>query len=143
MGAPFLGRDELLDAVAEEDDAHLVVVGYGAESQRGGHLGGEFLLELVVGAEAVASAHVHQQHHRQLAFLLEHLDVGVRQTRRHVPVDAAHVVAVLVFAHLAEHHAATLERRVVLAAEHLLRQPPRLDFNLADLLYYIFVHSLV
>ncbi len=94
----------------------------------------------LLAIEAVASAHVHQQHHRQLTLLLEHLHVGMRQTGRHIPVDIAHVVAILVLTHLAEGHTTPLEGRVVLAAEHLLRQPPRLYLYLADLLYNLFIH---
>ena len=50
-------------------------------------------------------------------------------TGGHVPVDVADVVAVLIFAHLAEHHAATLERRVVLTGEYVLRQTLGLDLD--------------
>ena len=86
-------------------------------------------------------ADVDQQHHRQLALLLEHLHVGVGQSGGDVPVDIAHVVAILVFAHFAEHHTAPFEGRVVLAAEHLLREAAGLDFNLADFLDYGFIHN--
>ena len=136
MRASFLGGYELLDAVAEEDDTHLVVVGDGAEGECGGHLGGQLFFELLVGAEAIAAADVDEQHDGEFALLLEHLDIGVRQAGGDVPVDVAQVVGILVFAHLAEGHATPFEGGVVLAAEHLLRQSPRLDLNLAYLLDY-------
>ena len=146
MAAALLRRYELLDAVAEKNHTHLVVVLNGTESDGGGHLGHQFLLELVMGAETVGAAHVDQQHYRQLAFFFEHLHIRVVEPCRHIPVNAADIVAILVLTHLAESHAAALEGTVVLARKQLPRQPARLDFNLADFFYYVailFFHFII
>ena len=87
-----------------------------------------------MGAEAVGAAHVDQQHHGQLSLLLKYLDIGMVETGGDIPVDAAYVVAVLVFAHLAKGHATPLEGTVVFAREQLSRQTARLDLYLADFL---------
>ena len=132
--AAFLGWNELLDLVGEEDDADLVVVLNGREGERGRNLGHHVALELLDGPEVETAADVNQQHNRQLAFLLEDLDVRLSKASRHVPFDVANIVAVLVLAHLGESHAATLEGRVVLARKDVAAQATSLNLNLPDLL---------
>ena len=137
VAAAFFGRNEFLDAVAEHHHAHLVVVVYGREGQRGCNLGYKLRLVLAGGAEDVRATNIDEEHHRQFAFLFEHLDVGVVETRGDVPVDVAHIVAVLVFSHLAECHTAAFECTVVFAREHLLRQTSRANLNPPHLFYYV------
>ncbi len=132
--AAFLGWDELLDLVGEEDDADLVVVLNGREGERGRNLGHHVALELLDGTEVETAADVNQQHNRQLAFLLEDLDVGLSKASRHVPFDVANIVAILVLAHFGESHAAPLEGRVVLARKDVAAQATSLNLDLPDLL---------
>lgn len=127
----FLGRDESLHPVAEEDDANLVVVLNRGERQRGRHLRDEILLEAHARAELARARHVDQQDHSVLPLLLEDLDVGLVHARRDVPVDVAHVVAILVFADFAESHAPALEGRVVFAGEDMVGEAAGLDLDLA------------
>ena len=133
MAAALFGRDEFLYSVAEEDDANLVVVLDGTESQCGGHFGHQLFFELVMGAETVGSAHVNQQHDRHLALLFKYLDIRVVQTGGHVPVDASDIVAILILAHFAECHAAPFEGTMVFARKQLPGKPAGFDFYFADL----------
>ena len=132
--AAFLGRDELLYLVGEEDDANLIVVLNGREGERGCNLGHHVAFELLDGTEVETAADVNQQHHRQLAFLLEDLDIRLSEAGRHVPFDVANVVAVLVLAHLGESHAAPLEGRVILARKDVATQATSFNLDLPDLL---------
>ena len=132
--ATFLGWDELLYLIREEDDAYLVVVLNGRESKRGSNLSYHITLKLLDGTEVEASADVNQQHNCQFAFLLEDFDVRLSETSRHVPLDVANVVAVLVLAHFGESHAAPLEGRMILACKDIAAQTSSLNLNLPDLL---------
>jgi len=72
---------------------------------------------LIARAEQTRPAHVHDEHEREFAFLDELFDERMIHPRGDVPVDRAHVVAGLVFAHLVEVHALALEDGMVLARE--------------------------
>ena len=137
MLAPLLRRDELLDAVGEEDDTNLVVVLDGTERQGGSNLRGHIALGLHNGTEVQTAADIHQEHHRQLALLLKDLDKGLIETRGDVPLDVTDVVAILVLPHLAEGHTASFEGRVVLPRKDIAGESTGLDFNLADALEYL------
>ena len=117
MLAALLRRDELLYPVAEEEQPHLVVIFDGGKSQRGGNLGEHVALGADRRAEVEAVGNIHEQHHGQLALLLEHLGIGLVHAGGHVPVYVTRLVAVLVLAHLAECHAASLEGSMVLACK--------------------------
>ena len=132
--AAFLGRDELLYLVREEDDAYLVVVLDGRKGKCGGNLRHHVALELLDGTEVEAAADVNQQHDRQLSFLLEDLDIRLSETCRDVPLNVADVIAVLVLAHLGESHAAPFEGRVILARKDVAAQATRLNLDPPDLL---------
>ena len=119
VAAALARRDELLDLVGEQDQAHLVVVADGGEGEHRGDLGRQLALGLRARAEQARAAHVHHQHQRQLAFLDELLDERMVHPRGDVPVNRAHLVAGLVFAHLVEVHPLALEDAVVLAGERL------------------------
>jgi hypothetical protein len=54
------------------------------------------------------------------------------ESRRHVPIDAADIVAVLIFADLGELHPPSFEDGVVFAGEDLIDQTTGLDLDLAD-----------
>ena len=130
---PLLRRDEVLDAVGEQDQADLVVVADRAQREHRAQLGRNLALEARDAAELTRGAQVDQQHHRQLALLHVLLDERLPHAGRHVPVDRAHVVAGDVFPDLGELHAAALEHAVVLAGKRAVDQPPRADVNASDL----------
>ena len=132
VAAAFARRNELLHLVGEQEQADLVVVADGGEGEHGGDLGGEFAFGLLARAEQAGAAHVHHQHQRQFAFLDELLDERMVHPRGDVPVNRAHVVAGLVFAHLVEVHALALEDAVVLARERLGHEPVRANLDLPD-----------
>src|ERR1035437_2011540 len=100
---------------------------------RGGELGGERLLVPLPGAEPARARTIHDQEHRQLALLDVALDEETAHPRAHVPVDRAHFVAGLVFAHLGELHALPLEHGVVLADEARVHQAARTQLDALDL----------
>src|SRR6185437_4585516 len=60
-------------------------------------------------------------------------DVRPLHARRDVPVDAAHLVARLVLAHLGELHPLPLEHRAVLAGEERVDEPARSQLEQLDL----------
>src|SRR5437764_15282544 len=120
MARALAGRDEVLDAIGKLDQADAVVVADGAEGEDGGNLGGNLAFLLVSAAIAETGAGIDDEHDRQLAFLNEALDEGMPHPRGDVPVDGADVVAGLVFAHLLEGDAGTLENAVILAADQVL-----------------------
>ena len=133
MPAPLARGHELLDAVAEEDQPDLVVVLDRAEGQQGADLHRHIALHAHPGSEIARSAHVHHQHHRKLALLLEDLHEWGAGARGHVPVDAANVVAVLVLAHFGEIHPPSLEDGLVFAGKDLVHETTRRDLDTADL----------
>ena len=128
---PFCGG--IYFSIRSEKNPYLVVVLYRAEGQRGRHLRGHVSLRLLRRSEVERSADIDEQHDRQFAFLLEELDVGAVQACCDVPVDVAHVVAVLVFAHFREGHASSAESRVILSCEDVAAQSACADLDLAHL----------
>ncbi len=135
MRAALCRRDELFYAVAEQDAAHFVVVEDGAEGERGGNFRNLLAFGLALRAKKAAAGNIHQQYHGELAFLLKDLHVRGAHAGRDVPVHVADIVPVLIFAYLAEGHAASLERRMVLTGKNLVAQRFGPNLNLADFLY--------
>ena len=133
VSAALLRRQEKLDRVGEEQEPHLVAVADGAEGEHAGDLGGEFALGLRHAAEAPRRAHVHGEDDGEFALFGEVLDVQVARARGDVAVDEAHLVAGVVRAHVLEVHPAPLEDGVVLPAEGRVDQPPRAQFEAANL----------
>ena len=107
--AAFARRDKFFHAFAEQDEAHLVIVADGGEGEHGGDFGGQLAFGLRDRTEQSRAAQVHQEHHGQLAFLDEFFDERMVHARGDVPIDGAHVVARLIFAHLVEIHSLPLE----------------------------------
>ena len=137
MRTTLLRGNELLDAVAEKDASHLVVVLRSGKSEHGGDFGDDVLLQFVRRTEHTRTADIDQQHHGQLALLLITLDVRTAAAGGDIPVDVAHVVPHTVLAHFAESHAAPLEGAVVMAGENVIAQSARLYLYLAYLPEYV------
>ena len=102
MLSSFLRRNVLLDTVREEDDTYLVIVLNGTEGECGSNLSSQIALYLLHRTEIERPADVYEQHHRQFPFLFKHLDIRLMKAGGHVPVDVSHIIAVLIFAHLAK-----------------------------------------
>ena len=135
--ASLLGWNVFLYLVGEEHHPNFVVVLNGTESDCGGYLRHHVALQLSLRAEVERAADVDEQHDGQLALFLKDLDVGTVETCRHIPVNVAHVVAVLVLAHLAEGHTAPLEGGMVLPRKDVGAQSTGFDFNLPYLFQYL------
>ena len=132
MAAALARRNEFFHLVREQQQADLVVVADGGEREHGSDFGGEFAFGLVARAEQPGAAHVHDEHEREFAFLDELLDERMVHPRGDVPVNGAHVVAGLVFAHLVEIHPLPFEDAVVLACERFGHEPVRAQLDLPD-----------
>ena len=127
---PFFGRDVLLDAVGEENQADLVAVADGGEGQDAGEFGGQFALALRGRTEIARRADIHEQQDGQFAFLGEFFHERAAGAGGDVPVNRPHFVAGDVFAHLVEVHAPAFEDRVVFAGKRVVDQPACADFEL-------------
>ncbi len=132
--AAFLRRNEKLDLIREENEPDLVVVSDRAEGEEAGDFRRELALRLRDAAEISRSADIDHQHDRQLAFLGEFLHEGVAETRGHVPIDRANLVARLVFADVLKIHPAPFEDAVVIAREGRLDETLGLDLEGPDFL---------
>ena len=134
MGAPFLRRDEKFDLIGEEEQADLVVIADGTESEQAGDFGGELALRLRGAAEISRGAHIHDQHDGEFAFFGEFFDKRGAHPRGDVPIDRANFVAGLILAHILEVHPASFEDTVVIAGEGGLDETAGFDFESADFL---------
>ena len=130
MPTAFLRWNKLFDMVGEEDDAHLVLIAAGRAGQRGGHLGQQFALTGRTAAKVKTAADIDQQHDGEFALFLKHLHVRTTKARRHIPVNIAHVIAGVVFAHFGKRHTAPLEGRMVFACEEIVDRTARLDLDI-------------
>ena len=117
MLTAFLRWDILLNLIGEEHHTNLIIVLYGAEGDGGSNLRHHVTLHLLLGTEIERAADIDKQHHCQLTLLFEHLHIRTVEAGCHIPVDVAHIIAKLIFAHLAEGHSPTLEGRVILTGE--------------------------
>ena len=125
----FAGAHVFFHVIGEERESDFVIVALGDEGQRGGHFAGEFLFGLIATAEPSRRADVHQQHHRQLAFLHELFYKWLVQSRGDVPIDIAHLIARLIFAHLIEIHPLPTKYTAVLADHYIAHEPLGADFD--------------
>ena len=122
----LLWRDVFLYPVAEEHHTYLIVVLNTAECECRCDLGDLFLLGLRCGAKLAASAHIDQEHDRHLALFLKDLDMRLVLASRHVPVNIAHIVAILIFTYFGKRHTMTLECRLIASCEDVGTQSTRL-----------------
>ena len=113
--AAFAWRDEFLDGIAEQDEAHLVVVANGGEGEHRCDFGGEFAFGLIARAEQTGPTHVDKQHQGEFAFFDEFFHEGMIHSGGHVPIDRAHFIARLIFTDLLEIHSLAFEHAVVSA----------------------------
>ena len=132
--AAFLRRDEELDLVGEEKQPDLVVIPDRAEGEQRRDFRRQFAFRLRIAAEISRRAHIHDEHHGELALLREFLHEGVAHARGHIPIDRADFIAGLILAHFVEVHPAPLEDAVVIARENGLHETLGLDLERADFL---------
>ena len=133
--APFARRDEQLNPVGEDEQAHFVVVGGGGEGEYGRNLRRHFPLKPVHRAKIFRRAHVHHEHHRQFPLFHVPLDVRRAGASGYVPVNGTNLIAGLVRPYLVKLHPLPLKDRMVLPGKRIIHHPPRPQFNAAD-----FVH---
>src|SRR5213592_1256080 len=126
------GSHDQLDLVREHQGAQAVVVARRRQCQHGRDLHRE--ARLGVGAPELARAGlVHHEEQRVLALLVVRLHERVAHARRHVPVDRAEVVSLLVLAYLREFDALSTEHRAVFAREERADQGTRAELDALDL----------
>src|SRR5262249_15619407 len=85
-------------------------------------------------AKISGSAHIHDKHYCQLAFLGEFFHKSAAHPRSDVPIDRANFVAWLILAYVFKIHSTTFENAVVIAGERGFDQTARFDFKRANLL---------
>ncbi len=90
---PFFGGMNFSTLSVKRIRPDLVVVLDRAEGDGGAGLGDQLPLQLLCRSEIGRTAHVGNEHHGEFAFLFEDLHEGMPETRRHVPVDRAHLIA--------------------------------------------------
>ena len=125
--------NECLDLVGEQDQPDLVVIANGREREHAGDLRLDLALGVRGRAEVAGGAHVDREHDGQFALLPVLLDERAPGTRRHVPVDGAHLVAGHVFAYFFEIHAPAPEHRVELSSQGIGGKPARANIDETDL----------
>ncbi len=135
MLAAFLGCDKFFNLVREKDSAYLVVILNSRERYGCCYFGYHVALLHSFGSEVTACRHVDKQHHGKFPLFFVYLYIGMVLARRHIPVNVANIVTVLVGTNFREHHAATFECRMVLAGKNVLRKSACLYFYLANLFY--------
>src|SRR5690606_21083401 len=128
----LFGWDKLFNTISKNEQAHTVIVLNGAECEQGTYLRGQLALCLLRCTKVSTAAQVHHQHYGQLTFFTQALDRRRAGSRSNVPVDGSNVVARVVFAHVFELHTTTFERTVIASSHHVVHQPVRIDFNLAN-----------
>src|SRR4029077_14891275 len=116
--------DVLFHAIAARDQAHLVIIADRAKCQQGGDLGSNVALLLVARTEQLATAAIDEDKHRQFPLLDEALDEGVPHAGGNVPIKRTNVVPGLVFAHLLESDARSLEDALVVPTQQVLDGAP-------------------
>ena len=132
MFATFLGRNEQLDLIREEQQAHLVVVLNSGKGHHGTNFGSNLPLESAGRREIFRTGDIHRQNDCLLPFLLEDFDEGLRVAGRHVPVNIADIVPELIGADLGKVHPGALKGRMVLASKDVADQTLGTDLDLPD-----------
>jgi hypothetical protein len=130
----LLRRNEKLDAIGEKQETYFVVISNGTEGEETGHLGGKLAFRLRSASKISGSAHIHDEHYGQLAFLGEFLHKGAAHSRSDVPIDRANFVARLIFAHVFKVHSASFENAVVISGERGFDQTAGFDLQRSDFL---------
>ena len=132
MGSSLFWWDEFFDPVGEEDHTNLVVVRNGRKREDGRNFSNQLSLETANGTKIIRSAHVDQQHHRQLPFFLKYLDKWVAIPGCYVPVDVADIVAELVLPNFTEGHTTSFEGAVVFAGKDVPGEATGFYLNFSD-----------
>jgi hypothetical protein len=114
---PAARGDHGVDVLAVEQRAHLVAVAREDARQHRDEIRRHRCACAPARAEIDRRAEVEQEPRRDLAVLVVLAHVGRLQARGDVPVDVAHVVAILVLAQVGEIQAEAAEQRAVVALQ--------------------------
>src|SRR4026209_2108145 len=109
MRPTFLWRDEKLNPITEEEQAHFVVIPDSAEREETGNFSREFTFRLGNAPETPGGAYVHDQDNGKFALFGEFLYVSCPETGGHIPIDRPNLVTGLIFADIFKVHPASLE----------------------------------
>jgi hypothetical protein len=115
-------RKVALHPVGKEDEPHLVAAGHGGQAQQGAQLSRGLGLSDPPRTECRGSAGIDQKDHPLLPLFHITFHMEISRARRHVPVDAAHIIAGQVAAHLEELDTRALEGGLE-AAGHAFGNP--------------------
>ena len=114
-------RYHRVDAVAIEQRSDGVAVSRQQPRQNGHEIDGDGALLHPFGAETHRRAQVQQKPGGHVPVLVVHPHVRGLQPRRHIPVDMADVVVVLVFAQIGQVHTEPAEQAAVVAVEQTVQ----------------------
>ena len=128
---PALARGEpQAGLLAEQGQAHTILRLQRSEAHQRAELRRRLALGPLPAAEVHRAALVDDQVHHEFALFRIRLDEGLAGARGHVPIDAAHVVARLVGAHLLELESRAAEGAAIAARKRRAHHAVRADLNL-------------
>ena len=120
--------------IRKEYHTNFIIILNRRKCQCSSYLGLHFTLRLTKSAKLQGSADVHQEHHRQFALFLKHLDKRTAETCGHIPLDVSNVISVLILTHLGKSHSPTLKSGMIFTGKDVGRETAGLNLYLAYLL---------
>ena len=93
--------------------------------------GRHLALALLTRAEIHRRAEVQQKPGVHLPVFSKHPHMRLLQTRRHIPVDMAHIVVMLVFAKVSQVHAGAAKQRAVVTLQQAVEAAQHRPFQAA------------
>jgi hypothetical protein len=137
VAAAAARRDHRVDLVAVEQRSDAVAVPREQARQHRDEVGGHRALAHLARAEVHRRGEIEQEPGVDVAILVVLAHVRRLQARGDVPVDAAHIVVVLVLAQVGEVQAEAAEQRAVIAMQEAVKTAYDRPFQLLQKLFKI------
>jgi hypothetical protein len=121
LAASAAPRNDRVDVGAIQQRADAVAVTRQYARKHADKLGGDIALLGLSGPEIHRGTQVNEKPRRKFALLVVLANVGRVQPRRHVPVDIAHVVVVLILAQIGEIEPEAAKQRAIVAVQQSIQ----------------------